>query len=386
MPQQTKGIRLWLRPARHEHAATWIIRDGNKQLSTGCNGADIEGAQRKLAEYIAKRYEPQSANDSKASPSEVFIGDILIGYARAKESEGIGRPKELAARIERLDAFLGDTKLADLTQVLCKSYAKKRGTPQAARRELEDLRAAINLYFIDVPVRPVVRIAMPDKAAPRERWLTESEAARFLLTAWRRTAPVPNGATRRTGQHVARFTLVGLYTGTRAARICGAALKPTEGRGYIDLEKGVFYRRPPGTVETKKRQPPVRLPERLLAHIRRWARLGLCKDYVVEWNGAPVDRVSKAFRAIAEAAGLEKVTPHTLRHTAISWALQRGAKTYDVAEFFGVSEEVIRETYGHHHPEHQLEVTRRMDRKGPRAEKRETVAETVAVRKTAKSA
>ena len=43
---------------------------------------------------------------------------------------------------------------------------------------------------------------------------------------------------RAVGRHVARFILVGLYTGTRSAAICGAALMPTVGRGHVDLEQG----------------------------------------------------------------------------------------------------------------------------------------------------
>ena len=77
---------------------------------------------------------------------------------------------------------------------------------------------------------------------------------------------------RAVGRHVARFILLGLYTGTRHGAICRAALMPTIGRGHVDLERGVFYRRAEGERETKKRQPPIRLPNRLLAHLRRWER------------------------------------------------------------------------------------------------------------------
>ena len=47
---------------------------------------------------------------------------------------------------------------------------------------------------------------------------------------------------RRTGRHLARFILVGLYMGTRSGAIRGAAMRPTPGHGFIDLERGVFYR------------------------------------------------------------------------------------------------------------------------------------------------
>lgn len=73
----------------------------------------------------------------------------------------------------------------------------------------------------------------------------------------------------------------------------------------------------------------------------------------VEWEGEPVLRVSKGFAAVVRASGLKNVSPHILRHTAITWAMQGGTKPYDVAEYFGVSEKLIRSTYGHHHPDHQ---------------------------------
>ena len=122
------------------------------------------------------------------------------------------------------------------------------------------------------------------------------EAARLLWGAWRAKQVMRNKDTQRAvGRHVARFILVGLYTGTRSSAICGAALMPTLGRGHVDLDRGVFYRRAIGRRQTKKRQTPVKLPARLLAHMRRWQRLGLSKKAIVEWNGSAIKSVRKSF-------------------------------------------------------------------------------------------
>ena len=80
----------------------------------------------------------------------------------------------------------------------------------------------------------------------------------------------------------------------RAGAIVQASLQPAEDRGWIDLRRGMFFPRP-GLAQTKKRQPPIPLPRRLVAHLRRWKRAGLRS--AVEWNGEPVKRISKAFRA-----------------------------------------------------------------------------------------
>jgi integrase len=162
---------------------------------------------------------------------------------------------------------------------------------------------------------------------------------------------------RAVGRHVARFILVGLYTGTRSSAICGAAVVPTIGRGHVDLERGVFYRRAIGRRQTKKRQPPVKLPPRLLAHLRRWHRLGLSRNAVIEWNGVPVDSVRKGFAAAVKAAGLGvDVTPHILRHTCATWLMQKGVDLWEAAGFLGMTAQQLEATYGHHHPDFQREA------------------------------
>ena len=153
---------------------------------------------------------------------------------------------------------------------------------------------------------------MPPERPARERWLTRSEAARLVLAAWRyREVQKGQSTDRRSRQHIAKFILVALYTGTRASAVCGAALGATVGRGWIDLERGVFYRGPAGRLETKKRQPPVPLPPGLLAHLRRWKRQG--QRLAVEWNRGPVADIGRAFTNVVADAGLgPDVTPHVL--------------------------------------------------------------------------
>jgi integrase len=233
-------------------------------------------------------------------------------------------------------------------------------TAAGARRELEDLRAAINYHRSEGLCSEIVGVALPEKSEPKDDWLTRSEAAQIIWAAWRARQKWGLGSVDRyTGKHVARFILVGLYTGTRHAAICSAAFLPAVGRGHIDLESGVFYRRKQGSKQTKKRQPPVRLPARLLAHLRRWHRLGIARHAVVEWNGKPVSSVRKSFAAAASGLG-RHVTPHILRHTAATWAMQAGANIWDAAGYLGMSPEVLERVYGHHHPDFQTDVAERV--------------------------
>ena len=357
MPQAAKGPRLWLRRERRDrtgavtHPAVWYIRDdGRYQESTGCRVDDRERAVQLLAEYIARKRldgAPRGARD----PAAVPVADVIARYVRDVAAK-CGRPKEAAQRARALLAFFGDKTLAEINGDRCRQYAAQRATDAAARRELEDLRAAINHHRREGLCSQVVEVVLPPERPARERWLTRSEAARLLLAAWRYREVQKGKATdRRSRQHVAKFILVALYTGTRASAVCGAAMEPTVGRGWIDVERGVFYRRAAGVRETKKRQPAVPLPLGLLAHLRRWKRHG--QRFAVEWNRDRVADVGKAFgNAVADAGLGPEVTPHVLRHTAATWLMQAGVDMWEAAGFLGMTVEMLSQRYGHHHPAH----------------------------------
>jgi len=385
MSRQSKGARLWLEPERRNDdgsirkRAVWVIRDGARKISTGKAAEDRAEAEQALRDYLADKYQPSRARGRSAD--QVLIADVLqiyledVAHAHAREDE-------TKQRVLTLDEWWVDRTLADVTGKTCRAYVKHRTaqawkssrpqstgrparmvTAAAARRELEDLRAAINHHRREGLCTDVVSVVLPDKALARVVWLTRSDAARLLWAAWRAREVQRDSSTRRpVGQHVARFILVGLYTGTRSAAICGAALAPAIGRGHVDLEHGLFYRRAAGERETKKRQPPVPLPARLLAHMRRWQRLGVARHAVVEWNGKSVESVRKGFKSAARSAGLVGVTPHVLRHTAATWLMQAGVSVWNAAGFLGMTPETLQRVYGHHHPDYQREAVEALGR------------------------
>jgi Phage integrase family len=143
------------------------------------------------------------------------------------------------------------------------------------------------------------------------------------------------------------------HVGALPQSIASASPYAEPGRSYVDLERGIFYRKPIGKRATKKRQTPAPIPPRLLAHLRRWRDRKLIATCFVEFNGKPVASVKKGFKTAVRLAGLAgRVTPHTLRHTAATWLMQRGTPVWEAAGFLGMSAEVLQETYGHHHPDY----------------------------------
>jgi integrase len=257
--------------------------------------------------------------------------------------------------------------LSDVSKAKCNEYVKERGNKGGARRDLEDLRAAIEHHAEEGFHRGVVRVKLPKKGLPRDRWLERKEAAALLWTCWRarEVQTVHRGPNKgqkietdkRPLRHLARFILIGLYSGTRAGAIASASPIPAVGRSFVDLERGVYYRRRQGQAVTNKRQPPVPIPPRLLAHLRRWHARGIIKNHFVEFNGQPVKSVKTAFARAVTIAKLGKgVSPHTLRHTAATWLMQNSCDPWQAAGYLGMSVKVLIDVYGHHHPDFMKEA------------------------------
>jgi integrase len=370
MSRQSKGARLELRPERRDrdgkltHHATWRIRDGDRDIGTGCAQSDLAGAEQKLVDYLAAKHQPKRKIQDIES---VEIADVLLIYLTDRRSLQQNK-LQFDRRIKRLNDWWGGKKLSEVTGDTCRAYQRQRGNAGGSRRDLEDLRAAINYHASEGLHRGIVKVALPPKGSPRDRWLTRDEAARLLWVCWRyrelqkrgrRGAKGPALPTeKRPLRHLARFILIGLYTGTRAAAIASASPLPAVGRSFVDLKAGLYYRRATGNPETTKRQPTVPIPPRLLAHMRRWQERGIIKEHFVEFNGKPVKSVKTAFRRAVKLAGLQSpATSHTLRHTAATWMMQNGVSLWTAAGFLGMSVEMLQRVYGHHHPDHLKEAT-----------------------------
>ncbi|MGY4297944.1 hypothetical protein ACVWXN_006039 [Bradyrhizobium sp. i1.4.4] len=371
MPRISKGPRLYKRKAKRRNGrlianAVWTIRDGDREVATGIFAGEAERKPPKAAEdalvtYITSKYRPpRRVRDIE----DIDVADVLAIYHAHRETIYIerGSPQseitEFADRIGRLNDSFGGKMLAEVNAQTCGQYVKARGRPGGARRDLEDLRAAINHHAREGLHRGLVRVALPAKGPGRERWLSRSEAAALLWACWqyrevqtRHRGPLKNQKIetgKRPLRHIARFILIGLYTGTRAGAIASASPYRDTGRSYVDLENGIFYRLAQGRRPTKKRQPPAPIPDRLLAHMRRWVRTGAIVSHFVEFNGRgdqirqvgvpkrrrtrqAVHRSGQGHAAHLEAHGCDLVDAAWRRSVEIgglSWDVGRGAARY----------------------------------------------------------
>ena len=342
MPRHARGPYLWLRPPRPRDGGTdpaiWIIRDRGHQHSTGLSAGDHSAAEAKLAEYIASKYAPARR---ERSIDQIPVADV-IGIYLADVVPGQARPEKADERCGRLLDFFGARMLSEVNGATCREYAERRGNSGGARRDLQDLAAAIGHHAKEGLHRSLVRVALPPKGQARQRWLTRSEVAKLLWTCWRnREVQEGKQTDKRPLRHLARLILIGVYTGSRPGAILNASWQEGDGRSFIDTVNGVFHRHASGDAETTKRQPTVRLAPRLLAHLRRWKRLDGGKGYVVNYRGGKVASVKTALHTACRLAKVDAVTAYTLRHTAASWLVARGLPTRKVADFIGTGEQMI---------------------------------------------
>lgn len=325
MPRRAKGPRLYLDPKRLE----WVIRDGSYFGRTGCPQEHAERAQKLLAQYIGRKYQPQASG----SP---LIADVLLAYG-TEHVPHKRSAKNIDYTIGNLSEWWGDKTIADVTAANCRAYAALKSTP-AARRDLETLRAAIGYWNKEHgPLDRLPAVTLPPKAEPRERWLTRTEARRLRRAAM--STP-----------HLYRFIVIGLLTGSRSGAIFGLQWD------WVDLDSGVMLRRAPGATEdARKRTPPVRMGEVLKRLLRRWHRQdeGTGCKYVVHYNGQPISRIKRTWNKACKAAKLKGVTPHTLRHTRATWLMQAGVDPWEAAGALGMTADTLQNVYAKHHPDFQ---------------------------------
>lgn len=354
MPRKAAGARLYQRP----DTGVFYIRDtGERDRSTGTRSRDA--AEKALAAYIVSK----GAVTDTRHPDRFPVTEALAIYARDHGSE-VARPDVIGTSLMALIPFWSGLTVGDVKGETCRRYARSRVTTRGApegetraisqsstRRELGVLQAAINFCHREGYLTYATKVTRPEAPPARDRWLTRAEAARMLWAV--------RGEPRR--RHLARFILVALYTGTRKDAILRLGFLPNTAGGWVDVDQGVLHRRGTQERETKKRRPPMKLSRKLLAHCRRWRAMG--DTWVVSYQGQRVGSIKRSFNAVCEGAGLEDVTPHTLKHTAITWAMQKGMQLDDAAHYFGTSRETIMRVYWHHSPHFQQDAVAVMDRK-----------------------
>lgn len=333
MPKRNRGTFLEWRKERSVWEICWYVKGRKKHISTGTE--DRNAADRHLSQH------KQRASKREGSR---LVDDAMNAYLE-EHAPHTARPQDIAYCVLNLAPFFGEFSVDEVTKAKCQEYARQRKdvTDGTIRKDLEILRAALNHDHKEGRCEKNFYVWMPDKPEGRPRWLTRIEAANLLRAARNVSTATRDKDGNKVSTHLPWFILLSLYSGQRR----GAVLGLTWDR--VDLERGTInwqYGK-----KTNKRRPMQPMPDELWMFMRYLSRHGT-QGHVLTYRGMKMGRVNRSLSTALKLAGIDGVSPHTLKHTAITWMMQSGTDIWSVAGFTGTSLKTIESTYGHHAPEY----------------------------------
>ena len=273
----------------------------------------------------------------KAQQAAHTIGDLWRMWLADRAKDGLRNDIYSANWVSLAPAF-SHRHPATLTTDDGRDYARERfaagRSAWTVHTELTRLRACMQwaARHRHIDRAPYVWVPSPGKA--RSRVLSAEEAKRLL-----------DGAMQG-DPHVYTFVVLALSTGARHAAI----LDLTWDR--IDWQRGLIHyddeiERDPMSKGWRKGRASVPM-NALARQALELAFAGRQTAHVIEHGGRRLKSIRDGFEAAARRAGLDDVTPHTVRHSVATWARERGVELGRIARLLGHRDSRTTETiYSH---------------------------------------
>jgi hypothetical protein len=159
----------------------------------------------------------------------------VLNHYGANRAPQLAHPELVGYHLVPLLKHFGESTCWDVNAETCKTYVDRRRAGElgrsvkegTARRELVTLSAALGFAYEQRKLSQPISVGLPRESEPRRRWLKRNEAAVLIAGALGITVtafdiksrkPVKWGRLYQPSYHVARFILIGLYTGPRGTR------------------------------------------------------------------------------------------------------------------------------------------------------------------------
>lgn len=278
----------------------------------------------------------------RAKAAGSTIDELWELYRHEKKGKRVAEAMQYEWR--KMKPFFGHLRPDQVTVDLCRAYAEARRAMGKSNgtiwTELGHLRTVFLWATSQRLIAYAPTVERPPKPAPKGRWLTEAEALRLIEAT--------------TEHHIKLAVLLMLST---AGRI-GAILELTWDR--VDFETGHVNLR---TTETGPRKGRAAVPMNdTLRAALSVARGVALSGAVIEWAGKPVKSIKTGFKAACKAAGLDGVSPHTLRHTAAVHMAVAGRPMHRISQYLGHSNTSVTErVYARFAPDHLREEAEVLD-------------------------
>jgi integrase len=320
--------------------------------------AQINGKQvrRYKAEWTQDDAEAELAKALlEIEPAKSKGPGITLAQAADRYLATKARKRTVEADRRQLDLlkaeFGAETALAEITASRISEYKSKRlaavrkfGNGEAAverrltaaavNRPLALLRHLLRLAHEEwEAIDEVPRIRLEKEPQGRLRWLTQEEIMRLL-----------GAAAKSRNKELRAAVVVALNTGLRLGELIGLTWE------RVDLSRGVI--RLEMTKNGRRREVPM-----------NDASYGALVGLRPKGSGRVFKTryIKTAYNNAVEAAQLDDVTFHTLRHTFASWAVMRGVTLKELQELLGHSSLAMTMRYAHLAPEHLRTAVGRLE-------------------------
>lgn len=313
----------------------WVVSwwEAGKRKRYRLESADRQGAEREAIDVIRRRTAPSDG---------LTVKDVWEAYREEKKGRRVAAA--MGFEWKSVGPHFGHLRPDQVSTDHCRSYIAKR---RAAGKhdgtiwtELGHLRSAFRWAADRRLIAYAPKVERPPKPAPKDRWLTRDEIDRLLATPM--------------AHHIRLAILLMLST---AARV-GAILDLRWDR--VDFEKGRVDLRT-SDIGPRKGRAVVPMNASLRAALQT-AKDGALTPFVIEWAGEPVKSIKTGFNSAVALAGLEGVTPHTLRHTAAVHLAAAGVPMSRISQYLGHSNTSVTErVYARFAPEHMQEEAAILD-------------------------
>lgn len=331
-------IDLWLNPVSKRYYVTWTEEGRSNRISTRTR--DRGEAEEFRAAFVLERNAGEAVK-----PTEVEVRTLLDSYY-TRHVKGLPSDERNRIAIAHLKKFYSAATVSAVKPrnheryiEQCRQEGKADGT---INRHLGALRAALRFAVKSGDLAAAPFVPSLKEPPPRPHVLTQPQVDALLHAA--RSSP--------DHAHVEAFIQIASQTGARRSAI----LQLTWDR--VDLKAGTIDFRLPGIAHTRKRRAVTGISSALASFLRGLQKHAKGKN-VVQYRGEPVLSIKRGFKWVATKAGLPHVTPHVLKHTFVSMALQV-ASPWIVSGMTATSIRTLQAVYGKHMVEDQRKAAQAM--------------------------
>jgi integrase len=317
---------------------------------------DRAQAEIALQRHVAEWHHPRV-------PADPRVSDLIASYER-DHLPRIASPDSQQYALDKLKERLGAHRPIEITDATLKDYAKWRKAQKrwgrddagaigdgTVAREVNALRGVLGWAKRNRLMTADVAIRLPVPIPPgRERCLSRDEVFR-LLDACR---PTP---------HIALFVRIALATAARKSAILELLWTqitwPTEppnwrrGPGneydHQSLPPGMAIDMGRGVGNKRRAIVPIGDNAPLYNALLR-AKDAAKTDHVIEFRGKPVADIKSALAHACRKAKVPDCTAHVLKHTSISWMVEKGIPFSVITKLTGTSTATLEKHYSHLSP------------------------------------